>query len=147
MDETIWPAIINYSTDINHFYLLRTPRSLAVTILKTYFSAEIDRQISSRELLKCYMNLIPTSLLSSDHSSPSKCKRRQLKCTYKMYEDFGRLMTHIFKWSIMWLKPLMVVKFIVKRSQNKINNWLVRDVFYFISNRSYLVCVKGYLTC
>lgn len=33
----------------------------------------------------------------------------------------------------------MVVKFIVKRSQNKTNTWLVQDAFYLVSNRSYLL--------
>lgn len=39
----------------------------------------------------------------------------------------------------MCLKPLMMLKFIVKRSQNKINNCLTKDIFYLVSNRSYLL--------
>lgn len=42
----------------------------------------------------------------------------------------------------MCLKPLMVLKFTVKRSQNKINNCLIKDIFYLVSNRFYLL--KGY---
>lgn len=49
----------------------------------------------------------------------------------------------------------MVVKFIVKRSQNRINNWLLQDIFSWLSNRFYLlkdtVCVwlfkKYFLQC
>lgn len=33
----------------------------------------------------------------------------------------------------------MVVKFIVKRSQNRINNWLLQGIFSWLSNRFYLL--------
>lgn len=39
----------------------------------------------------------------------------------------------------MCLKPLMVLKFIVKRSQNKINNCLVKDIFYLVNDGFYLL--------
>ena len=48
-----------------------------------------------------------------------------------MYENKGRLMTHVVKQSIMCLKPLMVLKFIGKRSQNKINNYLIKDILLY----------------